>query len=160
MKLFKKVVDERQELELLQIEHLCFWITFWSLCISIIVQVIFMKASFAQIEAEIVILFIASVSLIAGCIKKGQWDYYTKPTLKTYTITGGIGATVLCIIFTIEQYTKFRHHSSNLGQLLVSIIILFIFTFTVIFAVTAIMGKVVKKKREKLDKEYSDNNQE
>lgn len=157
MKLFKKVVDERQELELLQIEHFCFWIVFWGLCISIVVQLSFMGAPFKQVAAEFFILMAGSIGILVGCVKKGQWDYYTMPNTKTYIVTGGIGATIFCLIFAIAKYTKSEYYRNDMNELFVTTIILFIFMFAVIFIATAVVGKLVQKKREQLDKEYTDN---
>lgn len=157
MKLFKKVVDERQELELLQTEHICFWIVFWGLCISIVVQLSFMGAPFKQVAAEFLILMAGSIGILAGCVKKGQWDFYTRPNTKTYFLTGVIGAIVFCLIFAITKYARSEYYRNDLNGLFVTTIILSVIMFVVIFISTAVVGKLVQKKREKLDKEYGDN---
>lgn len=48
MKRIKKIIDEREELELLRIEHICFWLLFWGLFLSIMVQSFLMNAPFVQ----------------------------------------------------------------------------------------------------------------
>lgn len=154
MKLFKKIVDERQEFELLQIEHICFWIVFWGLCMSIVVQLSFMGAPFKQVAAEFLILMAGSIGVLVGCVKKGQWDFYTIPNTKTYFLTGVIGAIAFCLIFVIAEYARSEY---NLNELFVTTIIQFVIMFVAIFISTAVVGKLVQKKREKLDKEYGDN---
>ncbi|MEN6391217.1 MAG: DUF6773 family protein [Syntrophomonas sp.] len=156
MKLFKKVVDERQELELLKIEHYGFWILFWGLCISTIVQVIVMDAPFKQVAAEFSILMVGSIGILVGCVMKGQWDYYTMPNTKTYILTGGIGATIFCLIFAIAKYAKSEYYHNNVNELFVTTMVNFALLFASIFITTAIVGKLVEKKREKLAREYGD----
>lgn len=153
MKKIKKVIDERQELELLKIEHVGFWIMFWGLCISIVVQAMFMKSSFREFGAEFIIFMISCIIFLIGCIKKGQWDYYTKPCMKTYLMTSIIGAASFSIIFAISNYLKYK----TKGLFLVSVTLIFAgCIFALIFIVMVITGKLIINQRKKLEQEFSD----
>jgi len=150
----KKIVDERQELEMLKIEHVCFWIVFWGLCISIIVQSLFMEAPFKQFAAEWIVFMVACVGVLIGFVKKGQWDYYTKPTMKTYLLTSLIGSLAFSIIFAIAKYKYFNEYI--LTVLVPLTMVIAIFLFILIFAVSFFIGKMVISKQDKLEKEFSD----
>jgi len=115
MKKMKKVVDERQELELYKIEHLCFWIVFWLLLGSIIVQSMFLNAPFSQWGFEWTIFMISCGGVIVGCYKKGQWDFYSKPTTKNYLIYSLIGAGAFAIIYAITLYMNHAYLKGHLA---------------------------------------------
>jgi CDP-diglyceride synthetase len=158
MKLFKKVVDERQELEILKIEHVVFWIVFWLLLVSIIVQTMFTDAvQFTQVLPELVIFMFCCVGLLAGCIRKGQWDFWTRPTIKTYVLTAVTGSVVFGVIYGVSLYVRdtgtWQDHMSQLALLTVFMIA---FLFAAIFVLSVIIGSMVKKKQEKLAKKYED----
>lgn len=153
MKKIKKVVDERQELELLKIEHVGFWIMFWGLCISIIVQAMFMESSFREFGAEFIIFMISCIIFLIGCIKKGQWDYYTKPCMKTYLMTSIIGTASFSIIFAISNYIKYKTRV----LFLIEITLIFAaFIFALLFITMVITGKLTINQRKKLEQEFND----
>ena len=153
----KKVVDERQELELLKIEHVCFWLVFWGLCISIIVQSLFMQAPFKQWAAEWIVFMIGCVGILVGCVKKGQWDYYTKPTIKTYLLTSLIGSASFSLFFAIAQYNNSKYFKEYIFTVLVPLtLIVALFLFILIFVTSYILGKMIINKQDELEKEFSD----
>jgi len=156
----KKVVDERQELELLKIEHVVFWIVFWGLFVSFIVQSMFMDVPFQQYLPEFVIFMVCCVGVIVGSVRKGQWDFYTRPTTKTYVITAAIGSAAFGLIFGVAQYLRSDYFKDQILMLVLITVIMIVSIFIAIFALSALMGKMVKKKREKLAQEYSDDDGE
>ncbi len=154
---FKKVVDERQELELLKIEHFGFWFLFCMLLTSIIVQSTFMNAPFKQYAAEFFIFMAGCIVFLIGCIKRGQWDYYTKPTMKTYLITSLIGSFGFSMVMGIAKYNSYEILRNNiLTMLLPLIMIMMFFMFILIFVTCLIIGKLVIRKQQQLEKEFSD----
>lgn len=156
MKKLKKVVDERQELEILRIEHVCFWIAFWALLISIIVQALFLQVPITQLAAEWIIFMICCVGVIIGCIKKGQWDCYSEPGIKSYVIYSLIGSFVFSILFAAAGYVKWESLRAHPFMFIAVVFILFAFLFVGIFVAMILTGTAVKKRRQKLEKEYSD----
>lgn len=153
MKKIKKVVDERQEIELLKIEHVGFWIMFWGLCISIIVQTMFMKSTFREFGAEFIIFMISCIIFLIGCIKKGQWDYYTKPCMKTYLMTSIIGTVSFSIIFAISNHIMYK----TKGLFLAAATLIFAASiFALIFILMIITGKLIIHQRKKLEQEFND----
>jgi len=160
MKRFKKVVDERQELELLRIEHVVFWIMFWGLFISFIVQSMFMDVPFRQYLPEFVIFMVSCVGVIIGSVKKGQWDFYTRPTMKTYVLTSLIGSVAFGIIFGIAQYVRTEFYEDKILVLVLTTVIMMAVIFAAIFALSALVGHMVKKKQERLADAYGDDEDE
>ena len=151
MKFLKKVVDERENIELLKLGNFCYWLTFFLLVISIIGQRL-LNFPVQQTVCEIIILAIGSVVFLLGCIIKGVWDFYTKPTVKIYLLSGLIGAFLLMVIEIIRVYmTK--------GDIIVRLPIIalhMVMAFVAIAVVLAITGSTVKKRNKEAQKEYQD----
>ena len=74
-KLFAKQADERQQQEIYRVEHMCFWITYWLLLISIIYQRNIKGMPFEQIQGEWITFMIASICMVVGCMWKGVWNF-------------------------------------------------------------------------------------
>ena len=160
MKKFKKVVDERQELELYKIEHVCFWILFWLLLGSIIVQSMILNAPFSQWGFEWSIFMVGCIGVIVGCYKKGQWDFYSKPTTKNYLIYSLIGSGAFAVIYAITMYINNPYFKDNLLALGALTAFIFVLLFTLIFAALFITGTLVKKRQKKLEDEFTDDDNE
>ncbi|WKY45282.1 hypothetical protein Q5O14_04050 [Eubacteriaceae bacterium ES2] len=156
MKRFKKVIDERQEMELYKIEHFAFWVVYWLLLGSIIIQATFLGAPFIEWAFEWFIFMIASVGTLIGCFKKGQWDYYTKPTFKTYLFYSLAGSGIFTIIYTIASYFHNDYLRTNFLALFLIALILFAFLFIVIFLLLASFGLLTKKRQAKLAQEFDE----
>ena len=160
MKKFKKVVDERQELELYKIEHVCFWIVFWLLLGSIIVQSMFLNAPFSQWGFEWAVFMISCGGVMVGCYKKGQWDFYSKPTTKNYLIYSLIGSGAFAVIYTITMYMKHDYFKDNLLALGTMTAFIFAMLFALIFVALFVSGTLVKKRQKKLEEQFSDDDQQ
>ena len=160
MKKFKKVVDERQELELYKIEHVCFWIVFWLLLGSIIVQSMFLNAPFSQGGIEWAVFMISCGGVMVGCYKKGQWDFYSKPTTKNYLIYSLIGSGAFSVIYTITMYMNHDYFKDNLLALGTMTAFIFAMLFALIFVALFVSGTLVKKRQKKLEEQFSDDDQQ
>ena len=151
MKFLKKVVDERENIELLKLGNFCYWLTFILLVISIISQRL-LNIPVQQTAGEIIILAIGAVTFLLGCIKKGVWDFYTKPTVKIYLLSGLIGAFLLMAIEIIRVYMT----KGDIIARLPSIALHMAMVFVVIAVILAITGSSVKKRNKEAQKEYQD----
>ncbi len=153
----KKVVDERQELEMLKVEHIGFWVMFWGLLVSIIWQSFFMEATLQQLGAEWIIFMAACVISMIGYVKKGQWDYYSEPSVKSYFLYSSATAVIFGVVFGISRYFKYEMcREQILTRLLPIAIIPSIFIFIITFIALAITGKMVQNKRAKLENEFDE----
>lgn len=156
MKKFKKVIDERQEMELYKIEHVCFWIVFWLLLGSIMIQTMVLNAPFSQWGFEWAIFMICCGGVLVGCYRKGQWDYYSKPTTKNYLIFSLIGAGVFAVIYAITNYMNNDFFKNDPGILFLLTLFMFALLFAFIFVALLISGTLVKKRQKKLEDEFKD----
>jgi uncharacterized membrane protein len=160
MKKFKKVVDERQELELYKIEHVCFWLLFWLLLGSIIIQSMILNAPFSQWGFEWGIFMVGCIGVIVGCCKKGQWDFYSKPTTKNYLLYSLIGSGAFALIYAITMYLNNPYFKGNLLALGALTVFIFAMLFALIFAALFITGSLVKKRQKQLEDEFRDDDQD
>ena len=151
----KKKLDERELMEMYKVEHYGFWFVFWALCISIFVQFIFLERPFAQISSEFIIFMLMAVLSLIGYLKGGHYDYYTEPGWKSYLLYSGIAAVVFTIIQAVLYYTK-HYFQKSLGAGLMGLLIFGVCIFGLCYAVLAIMGEFIKKRRAKLAKKYEE----
>lgn len=157
MKIFKKTVDERQEQELHKIEHFGFWIMYWCLLAAIVLQSFIMNVPFNQFAAEWVVFMIGSGVIIVGCVRKGLWDYHSKPSLKNYLLTSVIGTVGISIVFGISKYVQYESLREHFIDRLLPMTIIFAAPiFILMFIGCAVTGKMVLNKQKKMEEEYSD----
>lgn len=160
MRLIKKTVDEREELELLKIEHICFWFLFWGLFISIMVQS-FMNAPFTQFAPEWILFMLSCLGMGIGLLRKGLWDYYTTPSLKTYFVTSLITTFVVGIIFGISKYKSYDVFREDIfGMLLPTVLIFSGSVFVLVFGVVFVVGQLTLRRRKRLEEKYNDEKEE
>lgn len=152
----KKIVDERQEREMLKIEHIGFWIMFWSLFGSIIIQTILYPADFKRITGEIIVFLIGCIVTLICCFRKGFWDYYSEPSIKNYFLYSIAFAILIWIIQAITLYKNIDDLKNNISQLIISSGLSAVVMFPVFFILLFISGTIVKKRRKKLEKDVED----
>ena len=152
----KKIVDERQERELLKVEHYGFWIMFWALFASIIFQIIFFDNGTSLVGGEMVVLLISAVAIIIGCCIKGVWCYTSEPTIKNYLIYDVLFTILYGIIFGVERYMHSNYFRNNIKMFVLTIGIFSAFMFVFIFVLLFISGEIVKKRRTKLEDQFND----
>lgn len=152
----KKIVDERQEAELQKIEHYGFWIMFWALFAAIWYQIIFVENGIYMMWGEMIALLLGSGAIIAGCLKKGLWNYGSDPSLKNYMFYSIIFTVLYGVLFAIEKYRKYDYFKDNMKELLISTGIYSVFIFVLLFTILFICGTFVRKRRKKLEDEFKD----
>ncbi|AFA47591.1 DUF6773 family protein [Acetobacterium woodii] len=157
MKKFKKVIDERQEMELYKVEHIWFWIVFWLLLGSIIIQAFFLNAPFSQWGFEWFIFMICCIGSFIGYYRKGQWDYYSKPSVKSYLLYSLIGSGIFAIIVAISLALNNDYLKNDLLVLVFMTLFIFVMLFIIMFVVFFISGSMIKKRQQKLADEFTDN---
>ena len=136
----KKIVDERQELELLKIERAGFYVLFFALAADISAKTLFFQVPFRALIGENVAFLAGCVTILAGCMKRGLWNYSSKPGLKNYLLSSLIGT----LIFRDIPHAGY------------AALIFAISIFILMFATLAAIGEYTKKRQAKLDQEYED----
>lgn len=149
-KMFEKKVDERQELELLKVEHIGFRSVYWLLAASILIQGVFMNKGAAEVLPEFIIFMIACVIIIVGCARKGLWSYQSKkvPGVKSYLIYSVITGVAAGLFFGIFYTTKWARGDAE--TIVISVICYIIVIFIVSFITFLIIGSIIKKREAKL----------
>lgn len=155
MKKIRKVVDERQELEMLKVEHFGFWIMFWLLFVSIIIQT-GMGASFKQFGVEWGVFMIGCICTSISHLRKGSWDYYTKPCIKTYLLYSIVSTIIAGVLFGIIKYATIDYFRNNIQDLMISIGIFCVAIFALVFIAMYLTGQYTIKKQKQLEKKYEE----
>jgi uncharacterized membrane protein len=155
MKKIKKVVDERQELEILKVEHLGFWIMFWLLFISIIVKTT-MGMPFKQFGVEFGVFMIGCIFTIIASLRKGAWDAYTKPCIKTYLLYSIAGTIIVGILFGVTRYLTMDYFRNNIQHLIIATCIFSLSIFVLVFIALYLTGQYAIKRQKQLEKKYKD----
>lgn len=161
-KLFSKKVDERQEMDLLRVEHYSFWLMFWLLAIEIVVQGIILDGG-DKILGEWIVFIVTAVFSVAGFVRKGVWSYQAKkvPGVKAYflysIIAGAAGA-------VISFLGMFKRSHGNLQGVLAGTIGTATGIFVISFIVFSVLGTITRHRERKLEleamKEATDEDEE
>lgn len=155
MKKVKKVVDERQELEMLRVEHFGFWIMFWLLFASIIIQT-GMGASFKQFGVEWGVFMIGCICTSISYLRRGLWDYYTKPCIKTYLLYSIAFTIIVGVLFGVIKHATVDYYRSNIQDLMISIGIFSVAIFAFVFITMYLTGQYTIKNQKQLEKKYEE----
>ena len=97
--------DEMQDQKLLKLEEAGFWILFWALSLSILVQLL-TGGSFRQIAGELIVLAIGSIWLAVTTLKNGIWTRESTPTRKGNALASIIPAVLIGAIHVFKLNMK------------------------------------------------------
>ena len=157
-KIFNKKVDERQEMDLLRVEHYSFWLMFWLLAIEIIVQGIILDGS-DKILGEWIVFMATAVFSVAGFIRKGVWSFQAKkvPGVKSYflysVIAGAAGG-------VIGFFIMFRRSPDTPQAVLAGTFGMAAAVFAISFAAFCVLGSITKLREKKLEREAVEDDME
>lgn len=138
-KLFINKLDEMQEQKLTKIEAKNFWVLYWLLFASIIIQLI-INPNFKSILPEFILLLISSAYLVFSCLKVNVWSRSFKPSLKSNILLSCLGGFIATIIQILSIYIQ---HGIFAPQYQ---IFTFILTFALSFTLLSIASKFFNKK--------------
>lgn len=149
--LFAKKVDERQEMELLKVEHIGFWAMYWMLFAALLIQGVIMQKEKEVVAGEFITFMVTSLIVLIGWVRKGVWSYQSKkvPGVKSYLCyslaIGVIGGLFFGILFGI------RWHQNYLEGILACVIFYILFLFGLSFVMFLIFGTIARKRERKLE---------
>lgn len=146
----KKIVDERQELELMKVERAGFWIMWIVLLLSLLVQSLFLGADPKQTAGENISFLVGCLIVVIGCVKKGLWGYDSTPCMKTYLGASLIGT----LIFTFLLGAGLAFNGSE--HILFICALFAIGIFFLMFGVLFLMGTFTKRRQKKLASQFDD----
>lgn len=150
-KLFEKKVDERQEMDLLRVEHYGFWFMYWLLLAVIIIQGVILDKG-DKILGEWIVFMATCVFVVIGWLRKGVWSYQTKkvPGVKYYLIYSLVAA-VICGL--LGALFGFKENPDHLSAILFRAVVSSINVFAITFVVFLIAGGIAKRREKKLELE-------
>ena len=148
-KLFSKKVDERQEMDLLKVEHYSFWLMFWLLGIEIVIQGIILDGG-DKILGEWIVFIITAVFAVVGFIRKGVWSYQAKkvPGVRSYFLYSIVAGAAVGIIGFLGGL---KRNSGNQGALLANVIVMAASAFAISFVGFLILGSITRHREKKLE---------
>lgn len=150
-KLFEKKVDERQEMDLLQIEHYGFWLMFWMLLAEIIIQGVVLDGG-DKIFGEGIVFMGTCVFVVIGWIRKGVWSYQAKkvPGVKSYLLYSLITA---LISGALGALMGVKENPGNLSAIMFRGVMVAVNALWVTFFVLLVVGGIAKGREKKLEME-------
>lgn len=148
--MFEKKVDERQELELLKVEHIGFWSVYWMLLASVMIQGVVMNKGISEVLPEFTIFMISCIIIIVGCVRKGLWTYQSRkvPGIKSYLLYSVITGVIGGLFFGFFNTLKWA--GGDVKTIVISVICYMIGFFAVTFVAFLIVGSLAKKREAKL----------
>lgn len=157
---FKKQVDERQEMDLLRVEHYGFWFMYWMLLAALLVQGIFMDGGGRLAAGEWVVFMAASIFVLTGCIRKGVWSFRARkvPGTRSFLIYSCITAVLVGLPFGILFGVKWYRKDAE--GILATVIVHVLVIFIVSFAAFCLVGNLTRKREAFLAGEDSDGEQD
>ena len=153
MKLFRKITDERQELEILRVASGAYGVAKIGLIVAIIVQLLLFGPDPARIAGELIILALTFAFSLMGSIRHGIWDGFTRPSLKSYilySLTAGI------IFGPVAPLARYFRYGTSLSDDLQGFAIMFTIIFVFCFMLMLLTGTVIKARRRRLEMECQD----
>lgn len=148
-----KKIDERQQQEFYKCEHMAFKVMFSISVIVIIIQLLFMKASFQQVFGETIILLCGGLSMIAACLKSGLWSYNSnEPSVKSNLIYSIICSLAATLLFAMIIY--FRAGSKVINPITIVSFWGGIFIFG--FIILTVLSHVSNNRKKNLENKYKD----
>lgn len=150
-KVFSKKVDERQERDLMLVEHYGFWLMYWLLLASMVIQGVIMDQD-SQIKGEWIVFMVTSVFVVVGWIRKGVWSYQSRkmPGIKAclgYSLIAGIVGGLMGAAF------GFKWQPDNMSGVFICVAIYAGMIFVISFVVFLVLAGIGRQREKKLELE-------
>lgn len=140
------ILDEMQDQKLLKLEESGFWILFWALVLSVLVQFV-MGRSFREVLGELVVLVIGGVWITVTTLKNGIWTRKSTPTRKGNALAAVIPAVLIGALNVIKMN---QNHKTDTGSILTAAGIS-ILAYAACFIVLEVFRASYNKRRDRLD---------
>ena len=139
-------LDEMQNQKLLKLEEYGFWIVFWALLVSIIVQLT-AGAGIKEVIGETVVFLIGSVYLAVTTLQNGLWTGSSVPSRKGNALVSIIPAAVIGIL---DVFKMIRGNGISQSALPVTVGIMAA-AYAGCFIILELFRAVSRKRRSELD---------
>ena len=139
-------LDEMQNQKLLKLEEYGFWIVFWALLVSMIVQII-AGAGIKEVIGEIIAFLIGSVYLTITTLRNGLWTRSSAPSRKANALTSIIPAAA---IGALNVFRMIQRNGVSANALFVTVGIMAA-AYAGCFAILEVFRASSQKRRNELD---------
>ena len=113
------------------------------------------------IKTEWILFMLSCLGMGISLLRKGLWDYYTTPSLKTYFITSLITTLVVGIFFGVAKYKSYEVFREDIfGMLLPTVLIFSACLFVLVFVAIFSVGQLTIRRRKRLEEKYKDEKEE
>ena len=150
MKIHKNMLDERQEEELLRIEHNGCWMAVWGLAALLLIQQVLFQFEIKYYAGECLLLIVLSCYIMISCVRNGIWDRHLKANVKTNAVISAIAAIIsggAILITKLRGYPEKPYVAIAVG------IISTILIFVLCFLTTQMVARVTQKRQNQLEAE-------
>lgn len=151
MKLFKETknnLDEMQEQKLLKLESRGFWLIWWALLAAMAVQLlVYGVEARRHLLGEWAVFMLASVYMVAACIKQGLWDRKLKPNFRTNLLLSLLAGVVAGGLMGVYSYRSFGAAEAAWW----TVALVGGCTFALCLLALSLSAAAYKKRRQKLD---------
>ncbi len=155
---FGKYADEREMQELLVIGNISFWILFFALFVTSVVQLTALRMPPQSLFGELICLFVGIFSLMIGYLTRGVGGTGFKnkknAPFKTSLLAAFIAMIIGGVIFVIATYGSWNE--LNMKYILIEPICAFVLTFVLCYT----FFTVLKRRRKKLERKYQEDAQD
>lgn len=154
----KNKLDEMQELKLLKIESKGFWLGFFGLFASILVQIfLYGSENIGKIFAgEFIVFLCMGIYLIAGCLKNGIWDRHLQASPAVNIGFSLLAAALAALFNAIMSYRTYH----SVGGSLAVFIVYFIMVGIVLSVTLCLCATLYQRKRKQLEAENEEESSE
>ena len=148
----KSNLDERQEMQLLQIEHRGFWFAFWALAISLLIQTGMGIDGFRTIAGEFIVFMLLAIYMVIACIKNGIWDRKLKQTKKTNILASIIAGIIVAVFYFAITYYRYHKVYGSMA----TAIIMFVSTMILCYILLSLSVKLYQRSVNKIESAIED----
>ncbi len=156
--LFAKKVDERQEMDLLRVEHNSFYLMYFLLLIEMVIQGVILDGG-DKIFGEWIVFMIVSAFALVGWMRKGVWNYQHRkvPGIKSHllaSLAAGVFGGILGFCGGLKR------SPGNIPAIMMLVICTAAGTFAATFVICLIGGVIARKREKKLEMEAIEDDEE
>ena len=156
--LFAKKVDERQEMDLLRVEHNSFYLMYFLLLIEMVIQGVILDGG-DKIFGEWIVFMIVSAFALVGWMRKGVWNYQHRkvPGIKSHllaSLAAGAFGGILGFCGGLKR------SPGNIPAIMMLVICTAAGTFVATFVLCLIGGAIARKREKKLEMEAIEDDEE
>lgn len=153
----KNQLDEMQEQKLLHIEKNTCWFAFWTLGLSMIVQMIVFKAeAMSHIAGEWIVFMCMCIYLTSACMKAGIWDRRLKADAKTNAIVSVIAGLATAVINSITFWVNLSESEDRVVVMLIVAGVSFVMVAGACFVALSLAVRSYKKRLAKMEEEVQE----